>query len=191
MMRRQLSLALGSALLLALLVAGFAQAQEPRPTPTDVTLSTEQQEQASGSIRGTVYRDANNDGLCVGTGEAGLAGVPIRFSNGSGELYLQSGNDGTFGLVAAGLGSWTVAAEPSADQGVVTSAATRTVNLTAENPLATGVDFCVGTARSSSVVLPQSGAPARPGLWIALVIGLLLAGAGAFMLLRERLAQTS
>lgn len=187
MMRRQLSLALVFGLLLALFVAGLGQAQEPQQTPT----ATEQQDEASGSIRGTVYRDANNDGLCVGTGEAGLAGVPLRFSNGTGELYLQSGNDGTFGLVAAGLGSWTVAAEPSADQGVVTSAAERTVNLTAENPLATGVDFCIGTARAGSVVLPQSGAPARPGLWIALLVGLLLVGAGAFMLLRERLVKMS
>jgi hypothetical protein len=192
MMRRRLSLALVSGLLLALLIAGLSQAQEPLPTPTDVALTTEQQEDgASGSIRGTVYRDANNDGLCVGTGESGLGGVPIRFSNGSSQLYLQSGVDGTFGLVASGLGTWTVTAEPSADQGVVTSAASRTVELTEDNPLATGVDFCIGTARASSVVLPESGAPARPILWIALVAGVLLAGAGLFMLMRERRTKTS
>jgi hypothetical protein len=88
--------------------------------------------------------------------------------------------------VAAGLGSWTVAAEPSADQGVVTSAQSRNVTLTEENPLATGVDFCVGTARSGSVVLPQSGAPAMPGLWIALVVGVLFVGVGLILALRQR-----
>ncbi len=186
MMRRRFSLALVISLLLALSVAGLALAQDETPTPT----ATEQQDEASGSIRGTVYRDVNNDGHCVGTGEVGLAGVPIRFGNGPDQLYLQSGSDGTFGLVAAGLGAWTVAAEPSADQGVVTSAAERSVTLTEENPLATGVDFCIGTARASNVVLPQSGAPARPLLWLALVVGLLLVGAGAFMMLRERRAET-
>lgn len=186
-MRLRFSLALTSALLLALLLAVVAQAQEPRPTPTNVPPTTEQQEDgATGSIRGTVYRDSNNDGLCIGTGESGLAGVPIRFSNGATQLYLQSGGDGTFGLVASGLGTWTVAAEPSADQGVVTSAQSRSVTLTAENAVATGVDFCVGTARSSSVVLPQSGAPARPGLWIALAVGVLFVAAGLVLTLRQR-----
>lgn len=173
-MRRLLSISLLVVVALALLLAGAAQAQE---------------DGASGSIRGTVYRDANNDGLCVGTGESGLAGVPIRFSNGATQLYLQSGSDGSFGLVASGLGTWTVAAEPSADQGVVTSAQSRSVTLTEENPMATGVDFCVGTARSSSVVLPQSGAPARPGLWMAAIAGALLVGVGLALLVRERLAR--
>jgi hypothetical protein len=169
-MRRFFTPGLLVMLALALLLAGVVQAQDA----------------TSGSIRGTVYRDTNNDGLCVGTGEAGLAGIPVRFTSGSTQLYLQSGADGTFGLVAAGLGAWTVAAEPSADQGVVTSAQSRSVTLTAENVTATGLDFCVGTARSSSVVLPQSGAPAMPGLWIALIAGVLLVGAGLFLALRQR-----
>ena len=173
-MRRLLSFSLLALFVLALIFASAAQAQE---------------DGASGSIRGTIYRDTNNDGLCVGTGEAGLAGVPVRFSNGATQLYLQSGSDGTFGLVASGLGTWTVAAEPSADQGVVTSAQSRSVTLSEENPAATGVDFCVGTARSGSVVLPQSGAPAMPGLWIALVIGVLFVGAGLFLALRQRVAR--
>lgn len=185
-MRSRLSFGVVVAFLLALLVTAAVQAQEPRPTPTNVPQTTEQQEGATGSIRGTVYRDSNNDGLCVGTGETGLAGVPIRFSNGATQLYLQSGGDGTFGLVASGLGAWTVAAEPSADQGVVTSAQSRSVTLTEENATATGVDFCVGTARSSSVVLPQSGAPAMPGLWIAAIAGVLFVGAGLVLALRQR-----
>ena len=189
-MRKRFSLALTCALLLALLLAAVAQAQEPRPTPTNVPLTTEQQQDgATGSIRGTVYRDANNDGLCVGTGESGLAGVPIRFSNGATQLYLQSGGDGTYGLVASGLGTWTVAAEPSADQGVVTSAQSHSVTLTEEDSVATGVEFCVGTARSSSVVLPQSGAPARPWVWIALVVGVVFVAAGLAMLLRQRVTR--
>ncbi len=189
-MRTRFSLALTCALLLALLLAAAAQAQEPRPTPTNVPVTTEQQEDgATGSIRGAVYRDANNDGLCVGTGESGLAGVPIRFSNGATQLYLQSGGDGTFGLVASGLGTWTVAAEPSADQGVVTSAQSHSVTLTEEDDVATGVNFCVGTARAGSVVLPQSGAPARPWVWIAAAVGLLFVVAGLVMLLRQRITR--
>lgn len=184
MMRSRLLLAFSLVLLLALFVGGAALAQEPTPTAE----AAEQEDGAAGSIRGTVYRDTNNDGLCVGTGETGLAGIPVRFSNGSSELYLQSGTDGTYGLVASGLGTWTVSAEPSADQGVVTSAASRSVTLTEENPLATGVDFCVGTTRTSSVVLPESGAAAMPGLWIAGIVAVLLIGAGVFMLARERRA---
>lgn len=182
-MRNRLLLAFSLVLLLALLVGGAALAQEPTPT---AEAPEEQEDGAAGSIRGTVYRDTNNDGLCVGTGESGLAGIPVRFSNGSSELYLQSGTDGTYGLVASGLGTWTVSAEPSADQGVVTSAASRSVTLTEENPLATGVDFCVGTTRTSGVVLPESGAAAMPGLWIAALVAVLLIGAGVFMLVRER-----
>lgn len=183
-MRNRFVVAFSLALLLALVVGGAGLAQEPQPTPTAET--PEQEDGAEGSIRGTVYRDTNNDGLCVGTGESGLAGIPIRFSNGTSELYLQSGTDGTYGLVASGLGTWTVSAEPPADQGVVTSATSRSVTLTEENPLATGVDFCVGTTRTSTVVLPESGAAAMPGLWIAAIVGVLMVGAGVFMLVRER-----
>ena len=129
--------------------------------------------------------------LVPGEGEGPLSGIPIQFSSGDGTevLYLQSGVDGTYGLVAADFGFWNVAADPSADQGVVTSPSPRGVTLTEEAPLALGVDFCIGTARAGQVVLPASGAPAAPALWLAALVGLLLLAGGAILHVRGHLAR--
>ena len=136
--------------------------------------------QSNGSIRGTVYEDLNRDGLCVGTGEPTLAGIPIEFSAGSQPLFLQSGADGTYGLVAAALTNWTVTAVPP-DGYTVTSANPRQVELTASEQLAQGVDFCVARGTGTSgTTLPQSGGPVAPlvGFIAAAGIGLALLGAG-------------
>ena len=70
-------------------------------------------QESSGSIRGTVYHDQNADGACVGTGEPGLAGVPLSFvSDDGGTVSLLSGTDGSYGLVAVGFGRWRVSAMP-------------------------------------------------------------------------------
>jgi hypothetical protein len=83
-------------LLLILVLVGVAQAQ------------------SSGAIRGTVYSDTNSDGVCVGTGEPVLAGVPIQLVTADGQtvVNLESGSDGTYGMVAAGFGTWNVTALP-------------------------------------------------------------------------------
>ena len=187
-MAKKLQVALALGLLLSLLLAAGVQAQTPRPTPTNIPLETPEQGQDDvdrGSIRGTVYRDSNNDGNCGGTGEPALAGIPIRFQSGDTVVYLQSGANGTYGLVAAGLGTWNVTAEPSASQGVVTSAKTVQAVLTEEQQLVLGVDFCIGTADAGPAVLPVSGAPARPGLWLDALAGLAFVAAGAALHVRD------
>jgi hypothetical protein len=196
-MSKKFRLSLCFVIVLALF-ASVAQAQEgaPRPTPTNVppggsgSPPTEVQGAGSrGSIRGTVYNDANADGVCAG--EPVLAGVPLKFVSNRGDtsVYLQSGENGTYGLVAAGLGTWTVTAEPGAGM-IVTS----------KNPLQAfigegdhdnlvlGVDFCVakgsGSGQSGSgsgtVILPTAGAGVAPALAVAGFSGLslILAGAG-------------
>ncbi len=183
--------------------AVYAQST-PRPTPTNQaainntatprpTATTDPSSSATavpntsssvagtrGSIRGAIYQDANGDGQCVGTevdGEIALVDVPIEFVSQDGEvtLYLASGSDGTFGLVDAGLGTWTVSVRPSADW-VVSSASTVDVYLSDDENLALNTDFCLRPASAlQSSVLPDSGAPATGGL---LFIVALLAGLG-------------
>jgi hypothetical protein len=180
------------------LFVGVVQAQEgqgtPRPTPTNVppegngSPPTEIEGQTSrGSIRGTVYNDQNADGIC--STEPALAGVPIKFvsSRGDTSVYLQSGANGTYGLVAAGLGTWTVTAEPGAGM-IVTSKNPLQAFIDQGSNLVLGVDFCVakGSASGSSgsgtgsVILPTAGAAVAPSLVVAGLsgIGLILAGAG-------------
>lgn len=144
---------------------------------------------SNGSIRGTVYQDLNGDGLCVDTGEPTLAGTPIKFVSNDGKttLYLQSGENGTYGLVAAGYGTWTVAAEPN-NEWVVTSLNPIQVFLGSEQLLVLGVDFClakVGTV-PPQVVLPESGAAIAPVLLAAMTAGAGLAVTGIGLEIRRR-----
>lgn len=119
-------------------------------------------EQASGSIRGTVYEDKNNDGKCVGQNEPTLSGIVVQFVSNDGQttVFLESGSDGSYGLVAAGLGTWSVKAIPPAGYSV-SSEETRSVFLSEAQRVATGVDFCIrkGAAAPGPSVLPASGSP--------------------------------
>ncbi|MCA9979933.1 MAG: hypothetical protein KDD89_03855, partial [Anaerolineales bacterium] len=109
---RRIYLILGVALVLLLATTAVVSAQEKN----------------IGSIRGTVYLDRNADGVCgADQGDPIQAGVPIEFVSNDGGFttYLQSGDNGTYGLVAAGLGTWQVSARPNANDFIVTSTATR------------------------------------------------------------------
>ncbi|MCI0396358.1 MAG: hypothetical protein L0332_12745 [Chloroflexi bacterium] len=190
--------------LLLILATGVAQAQEPTPRPTPTNIPTNGSPPAAqdgtvrGSIRGTIYDDQNGDGKCIGTGEPVLAGIPIQFvsNDGATTVYLQSGSNGTYGLVAAGLGRWTVKAEPPAGM-VVTSKSPLEALLTEEQRLVLGVDFCVakGTARPGGLpggaVLPVAGAAVAPSLvWSALIgAGFVATGLGLEWRRRQHLSQ--
>ena len=151
--------------------------------------------QNNGSIRGTVYLDSNADGKCVGTGEPTHAGTPIKLvtADGKTEIYLASGDDGTYGLVNAGLGTWSVSAEPSANDFVVTSQSPINVFLTVEQPVVTGIDFCiapVGTTPPTTppgTTLPESGAAIAPQLLVAVSIGIgfIVTGTGVEIIRRR------
>lgn len=181
--------------------------QDTRPTPTNVPPPGEGGE-PGGSIRGTVYLDVGQDGNC--TGDPVISGIPIEFTSNDGgtTVYLSSGANGTYGLVAAGLGTWQVSVVPPAGY-VAVSTPTTSVFLSADTPVATGVDFCIsttdgtttetttgttsggsaGTGQSSApVVLPASGEASNSSGWlIGLgVVGLALIGAGLFIQARRR-----
>lgn len=145
--------------------------------------------QSNGSIRGTVYQDLNADGRCVGTGEPVLVGTPIKFVSDDGKttLYLQSGDNGTYGLVAAGYGTWTVSADPN-NEWVVTSQNPIKAFLGSEQLLVLGVDFClakVGTVPPGTV-LPESGAAIAPVLLAVMSAGAGLAVSGIGLEIRRR-----
>jgi hypothetical protein len=158
----------------------------------------------NGSIRGTVYVDSNADGLCGPTyGDPVQVGVPIEFVSNDGGFttFLQSGENGTYGLVAAGYGTWQVSARPNANDFVVTGTATRSVFIGSEEPVALDVDFCVvatsggtipGGGSGLGVIVPITQLPAAgasdnlAGFGIALLFGVALLGAGGYLLIRAK-----
>ena len=173
MMKKKLYLGLILAILLSL-VAGVAMAQE----------------EARGSIRGTVYNDLNGDGKCgSSTAEPTVVGVPIEFVSSDGKtiVYLETGDDGTYGLVAAGLGTWSVSAKPSTDW-VVTSANPLSVFLGTDQRLVLGVDFCIAKVGTIITVLPKSGGEIAPALLTAFLIGGSFAAAGLALEMKRRRA---
>lgn len=111
-----------------------------------------------GSIRGTVYQDIDGNGICGGN-DTRLSGVNLEFTSadGSENVMLVSGSNGTYGLVGAGLGEWSVRA--STPNGRVTSTNPRSVTISSLLPVKVGVNFCVlggGTAVSSDQSTPTS-----------------------------------
>ena len=208
----QISVLLG---LLLTLVTGIlvAEAQDNRPTPTPSSRPPGQDDGADSgsaldkSIRGSVYIDVNSDGVCVNSGVAGEGPVQyinIDFISSAGEklVTLQSGEDGSYGMVGAGDSYWEVKADPD-NTWVVTSQNPLYVPIGDDNPVQTGVDFCVQkvdtyapsanlpAAGQLPALLPEAGAAQTSGnaalLLLAITgMGLVLLGAG--LKLRERVA---
>jgi len=113
-----------------------------------------------GTIRGGVYLDADGDGQC-----GPLTPVPnidILLVNGNNRVTLHTGANGTFGLPAAGHGTWRVTANPDPSIWTVTSANPLLVTVfDNEGLIQTGVNFCVSGdgpvgAPSSSTVTSSS-----------------------------------
>lgn len=165
-------------------------------------VQAQSQDNNIGSIRGTVYIDSNRDGQCGPTfGDPTHPGVPIEFVSNDGNFttFLQSGDNGTYGLVAAGLGTWQVSARPNANDFVVTGTATRSVFIGAEEPLALGVDFCIVPTSGGTIPggglgviapithLPTAGAPDNLAWFnVALLVGTLFMGAGGLVLAKSK-----
>lgn len=140
---------------------------------------------STGSISGKLYEDQNADGKCSDTGEPGLAGVPIRFSSGDTTVFLESGQDGTYGLVAAGFSTWEVTAEPSSDW-VVSSLNPLFITIDETNPRAEGINFCIARAGVVPPTLPESGATIAPVFLAALIAGGGFLATGLALELRRR-----
>jgi hypothetical protein len=149
--------------------------------------------QTSGNISGTVFNDLNSDGACVGTGEPGLAGIPIEFIHESNaRIVVQSTQNGTYSLVGVGVGTWQVSVMPGSGY-EATSQQSFSVTLSSEQPDVTGIDFCVATVSvtptattgptatptASSSLMPETGAGAPPTLLIVGAIGIALFALGA------------
>ena len=202
---RRIILLLGIVLLFALATA--VSAQTPRPTPTNVGGGGGTSDaDARGTIQGHVYKDVNGDGVCVNSGVEGevpVAGVSVQFTSSDEATIINvtSGEDGGFGLFAAGQSNWRVTVRPESGWGA-----------TSENPLYvpvypeslghTGVDFCIaegagvgngvivlndGQIADGTILLPEAGADTSEvaitniyvlTVWISALLGLLLFVAG-------------
>ena len=188
-------------------------AQTPRPTPTNVGGgSDDDDDEERGTMQGHVYVDVNGDGVCVNSGVEGerpIEGVPVEFVSSDEQtvITVTSGDDGGFGLFAAGQSNWRVSAKPEAGL-VVTSANPLYVPVYPESLGHTGVDFCVaeGTAANGiivladgqtivvgdsiaaagTIILPEAGAAAQSDyagviVWGTAVLGFVLFGFGAYL----------
>lgn len=141
------------------------------------------------SIRGSVREDTDGDGKCD-TGAA-VVGVPIEFISNDGQWthVLYTGDDGSYGLVSVGLGTWTVTAKPPAEW-VVTSAKVLKPFISDTAPVALNVNFCVrkaaAVAQPGTTVLPQSGAGMPTPLVVGLVGGVMFLLTGVMLEGRRR-----
>lgn len=164
--------------------------------------------QENGSIRGAVYQDVNGDGQCVNTGVPGevpVKDVNLEFANTGGDwkVNLYTGENGTYGLVAAQFGYWRVTAQPNSDW-FVTSQNPVIVAIDTDKPVALNVNFCVTQGVVYPIfpifpvippaVLPESGAAAgESGAWGTAVfalagVGFITIGAGLEWQRRRRSA---
>jgi hypothetical protein len=149
----------------------------------------------NGSISGTVYLDANQDGTCAATGEPGPAGIAIEFLAGDNftRVYRETDGAGNFVLLAAGFGTWNVTVMPGGAYDV-TGEATRQVVVTQEVPHVAGIVFCIvasadgGSGEDGGTVLPGTGAALGPGIMAAGIAGvaLIAIGLGLIGLSRRR-----
>ncbi len=135
------------------------------------------------SIRGMVYTDVNSDGVCVNSGVEGegpIENINIDFVSSAGDKIatLQSGEDGTYGLVQVGQSYWEVTVDPD-NTWVVTSQNPIYVPIGEDTPVQTGVNFCIqkadtyqerpelpivsSSAAGSSTLLPEAGAAQSSG----------------------------
>ena len=198
---------------LVVLMCGWTtavSAQTPRPTPTNVG-GSEDDDEERGTMQGHVYLDIDGDGVCVDSGVEGerpIEGVPVEFVSSDEQtvITVTSGDDGGFGLFAAGQSNWRVTAKPETGY-VVTSANPLQVPVYPESLGHTGVDFCVaegresngiivlasgqtivvgdGVAATGTVLLPEAGAAAQPDysgfIGGTAVLGIVLFGLGVYL----------
>ena len=208
----RISLLLG---LLITLVTGVltAEAQDaPRPTPTpsvnspgqDDPVDTHPDAGNNKSIRGSVYIDVNSDGVCVNSGvdgEVPVQNINIDFISSAGEnlVTLQSGENGTYGLVNAGDSYWEVVVDPD-NTWIVTSQNPLYASISDDTPVQIGIDFCVQKVDaymppttlpivSPPVLLPEAGAAQQSGniaLMLVAITGMGLVLLGTGLKMRER-----
>ncbi len=135
---------------------------------TGVLLVSAKNDPPRGTIRGGVFLDADGDGQC-GTSTP-VPNINILFVNGSNRVTLYTGSNGTFGLPAAGRGTWVVTANPDPAVWTVTSANPLRITVFEDEGLVqTDAVFCVSgdgpvgitsssiTTSSSRPIVPSGG----------------------------------
>lgn len=146
------------------------------------------QDEAS-SISGTIYRDVNENGVCVNEAEPRIAAnIPLELvSDDVGQLIrVTSGADGTYTRQTDAFGMWNVTVVPG-QAWRVTSQQTVEVTLTSDAPDAENVDFCIievqTTNGGTGTTLPESGVAVAPPLLFAAALGFLFIFLGSMILL--------
>ncbi len=109
-----------------------------------------------GTIRGTVYLDANGDGRCGSSvaDELPVSNIDLAFVMLANDQHaaLYTGSNGTYGLPSVGAGTWEVTAVPNPALWRVTSANPVQVNVSERDGwVKLNVDFCVQAAPGVSV----------------------------------------
>jgi hypothetical protein len=140
----------------------------------------------AGSIRGTVFNDANGNGI-QDQGEAGIAGVKVTVaSDGNWQESFTSGDDGTFAPVGLGVAHYSV--EIEVPEGYVSTGPVlyEGIGLGISGRLVLGIDFPI---RQATVPTGLPGTGSGPGQIIAWpIIGLMfLVGALLVWQLRREL----
>ena len=143
-------------ILIAFLLSGNLLAMQANPT--------------RGTIRGTVYLDANGDGRCGTTsGDLAVPNIDLTFVTLANDqrAALYTGSNGTYGLPSVGAGDWVVTAVPNPSLWRVTSINPVQVKVSDRDGwVKLNVDFCVQAAPGVSLstarlqTLPKSDAAA-------------------------------
>ncbi len=144
--------------------------------------------ETAGSISGFVYRELDEDGICLPGDATGQPDIPLQlvFRDNDTTVNLATESNGSYRLASAAEGTWQVTVNPGTGWRV-TSPQTRQVLVSADNANVEGVDFCLfevpAPAGGGQPVLPESGAAVSPGI-------LLILGSGAFFLIAGILLYT-
>lgn len=127
-----------------------------------VTLVYAQTSDPRGEIHGVVYEDVNGDGVCVNTGVNGedpVTNIDLEFvsSDEATVLSLYTGDDGSYGLVAAGLSVWRVTVKPDPNEWTVTTENPRYATVAEDTGLVqTDINFCIQRGGNAVIVLPEN-----------------------------------
>ena len=138
----------------------------------------------SGTIRGTVFLDADGDGI-YDAGEAPIAGVTVTaISNGGFEIPLRSGEDGTFGFVGIHSAHWTL--RVTVPEGYAASGPTLYTDIWLGAGNWQVLDKNFGLVSTAPLLLPVAGSESRR---LTIALGLLIGGGllvGGNLSLRRR-----
>lgn len=141
----------------------------------------------SGSLRGAVFHDANQNSLWDADEEA-LPGIGVTVYSPSWESTSYTGDDGTYGVVALAASWWGVRIAVPEGWKATTPVDRWGYLITDQGTVYFGVNFGVTTAEAEEAageevpfILPVTGRAASAGLLWLIAVGMALAGTGLFL----------